>query len=210
MEPANTEGAAGGAEIYADDWEENWVRTTKPTLKVPHQEHFDMFDAELLTRLSHVAGIDQITGYIWMTGGIHTDDPSTGFSVHTIMTTTINPEPDQSAFGGLMLQYNGQTNSMNVGLPVADLRPEQVLGAELYFTPVGAEHAMLYRRDVPIAQEVMNEILAGNVYALVRTQQFPNGALRGQFNAIPEPSMLVLLAIAAPFMRHAKRRRYRQ
>jgi hypothetical protein len=128
-----------------------------------------------------------------------------------------------------MLQYNAQTNSMNVGLPVADLRPELILGAELYlggpgeigpmilslgsgfdFTPVGAEHAMLYRRDVLIAPEVMNEILAGNVYALVRTQQFPNGALRGQFDAVPEPSTLVVLAIAAPFMRHAKRRRYTQ
>ena len=216
-EAANPAGVSLSADVHGEDTDLKWISIIGDGITISHESHYNLFDAELLARLSHFLGIDQITGYIWMTGGMHTDDPNTGFSVYASLTSTeVVPPHDGESFGGLMLQYDRNTQLAIVSLPVADMMPDQILGAELYlgppgvngsfllslgtgldFTALGTSDSMLYTRDVLIPTAVIDELLAGNVYALLRTQQYPNGELRGQFSAsaVPEPGIFILAAL---------------
>jgi hypothetical protein len=58
------------------------------------------------------------------------------------------------------------------------------LGTGMNFTNING-NSSLHLRDVPIPQNIVTQVRLGNVYAVVRTVEYPNGEIRGQIAATP-------------------------
>lgn len=135
---------------------------------------------------------------------MHTAHSNIDFQVQTSLTGFTNLPPNESdTYGCLLLQIHGDTETLNGVVAVADKSPDHILAAELHLGPPGQngpllmslgtgvnftnidQNSSLHLRDVPIPQNIMTQVRLGNVYAVVRTVEYPNGEIRGQIAATP-------------------------
>ncbi|GAB5382209.1 MAG: hypothetical protein Alis3KO_20730 [Aliiglaciecola sp.] len=114
------------------------------------------------------------------------------------------------AAGSYVLTY--QIDYMDLSSPIIDLAG----GGHFHNAPMGSNGGVVHLFDTvpfaflgttsgsingdwrfddaanPLTDVLANELMAGNIYINIHTENFRGGELRGQLTMVPEPSMLLL------------------
>jgi len=101
------------------------------------------------------------------------------------------------------LNYTGLLGGAVVGASFGDA-PPGVIGPDvrdynpgLFTSPGGTFMGSWTSSDAePLTPALVSDLLAGNIFFQIDTQQFPTGEIRGQMSSLPEPSTLWLALLA--------------
>jgi hypothetical protein len=119
--------------------------------------------------------------------------------------------PATGTFSG-DLEVNGSMALLTFTVTYSDLIGGLVLGANFHDAPAGSNGPDVRDYDPapftspdgsfmgtwsssdaqPLTPALVSDLLSGNIYFDIQTQQFPAGEIRGQLTPVPEPSSLGL------------------
>jgi hypothetical protein len=210
-EPANVNVGVMADSFDASDYPTaRFVLSTYDPLTVGHGEHYNKFFGKSLIRFGHLFGIDDISGYALVFVGIHTDDPASEYSIFIdtdMRSKDFDPPQDPNpVLGTLLMDLDTRSGRANMTILADGLPRDRLLGAAIHVAPPGMDgpavydlgapglwedfttHSLRYIHNAPLAQELIEQILAGNAYVSVRSVEFPNGHLRGQLAVAAEPA----------------------
>ncbi|HJU05686.1 MAG TPA: CHRD domain-containing protein [Nitrospiraceae bacterium] len=133
----------------------------------------------------------------------------------SILTGSQETPPNASpatGFGTFVL--NDPMTDLSFNVNYAGLIGGPIVGTHFHVAPIGVAGPIVRGLDItgatspsgsfagvwrstdaqPLTPSLVNSLLANNIYFNIHTAAFPAGEIRGQLNAVPEPSTLLLLA----------------
>jgi hypothetical protein len=192
-------------EAGADEFSKSeWVDIESDLAVHRHGQHFDGFLAKGFVKLNHFLGIDSIVRWNALYTGAHSVDPNVSLSIDSdSLRDAVVPPSASEDFGEHAMNIDPSTGAFELASALNGITQADLLHASLHLGGPGQNGPEIYDLGGPtdwtdgdgsgvtrIVNDVFPEqhlgaLLSGQVYVLVQTQQFPNGAIRGQMSLTP-------------------------
>lgn len=198
----------GQAAIFSDDFFANEYEDYKLVeyvaggLTTSHGDHSDIYDVVGFVKLGHVFGVDFIIGYCLYEVGVHTDNPDACLTIDTteMKNEILNDFEDKAGSTSMnVCPSDGSTRLASIldGIPRANL-----LGVEIHLGGYGQNGPAIVSMGGPLdwteredgtltrnmtfnfPQQYMGNLIQNGCNIVVRTTDFPNGAIRGQCRVV--------------------------
>jgi hypothetical protein len=184
-----------------------------------HGDHSDIFHVKLVVNIYREPSGEglpprrmgnQILSYSILSKGRHTDKPK---PKTTTLDTTATPDAANPAdpYVNTLLTYDPTAGTVDVDMVGANINIATLLGATIHLGSPGGPVLLtlppvwqdlgaglgvtLSAPSQPFPAIYAADLLAGNTFLVVQTQNFLNGEIHGQITAVPEPATLSLLTL---------------
>lgn len=135
------------------------------------------------------------------------------WTINNVMDASQEVPPNNSpATGTIVGTYDDVSNQLDITIQFQNLTSTQT-AAHIHKAPIGVNGPVVFNIGVGNPKQLVvtldasqeTDLLTGQYYVNVHTQNNPGGEIRGQINAVPEPA--TVLALAAGVAALARRRK---